>query len=664
MKFLLAKRISRVLVLLAIMPFASAQESPSAVEPPFHRGVNLTGWFQAGNARKLHYRKYSKQDFINIKSLGFDHIRLPINLHYMTNGAPGYLLDDIFLENLNQVIDWAEELQVHLILDNHTFNPSVNTDPDVEDILHKVWAQMAQEFADRSEYIYYEILNEPHGIKDRVWNRIQGRVIETIREYDSKHYIVVGPAGWNSYNNLAAMPEYDDDKLIYTFHFYDPFLFTHQGASWNTPSMLEIENIPFPYEASSIPSMPTAFAGTWVENLYNNYPSHGNAGKMRELLEIAASFRDERQVPIFCGEFGVYQLTSDEEDRLRWYEALVNILDSLDMAWTMWDYHGGFGLFEENSNGFFGHDLNIPLLEALGLDIPEQSEYEPLPDSTGLTIYDDYLASFVNEASYTDGILDYFYDQNPESGRYCIHWSGASQYQAIVLDFQPERDFSRLVNEGYAFDFVLKCDNPLISFDIRFINSNTGETGDLPWRMGLTIRNSRVSFDNRWHHLHIPLVSMVEKGAWDGEWHNPAGEFDWSDIDRLEIVSEENDLDLAHLWFDRIYLTNMDTVTIDPFTGIDDDMPVLTKAPDNYDLKIYPNPAIDYLLIECGAENELKLELRDISGRQVLHKNFTGSLEINIEALPRGIYIVSVADPGEWISHRKVVLAGSFQPAC
>jgi hypothetical protein len=36
----------------------------------------------------------------------------------------------------------------------------------------------------------------------------------------------------------------------------------------------------------------------------------------------------------------------------------------------MWDYHGSFGLFRENSKGAFGHDLNIPLLKAMKLNIP------------------------------------------------------------------------------------------------------------------------------------------------------------------------------------------------------------------------------------------------------------------------------------------------------
>jgi len=133
MNRLILKKALWMLVLLMIIPGASAQETP------FSRGVNLTGWYQAGSAGEVQYDKYSKQDFINIKSLGFYHIRLPINLYHMSDGAPDYILDDLFIENLHRVIDWAEELQMHPILDNHTFNPSVNTDPKVGTTLNKVW---------------------------------------------------------------------------------------------------------------------------------------------------------------------------------------------------------------------------------------------------------------------------------------------------------------------------------------------------------------------------------------------------------------------------------------------------------------------------------------------------------------------------------------------
>ncbi len=153
----------------------------------FNKGINLTSWFQTNGARQIHFTKYTKRDFEDIKSLGVDVIRLPINLHSMVDNTYDYTLDPLFLNFLDQVIDWAEELELHLILDNHTFDPSVPTTPAIRDILIPVWKNMASHLKNRSNLVYYEILNEPHGISDAVWNSIQGEVISAIREIDTVH---------------------------------------------------------------------------------------------------------------------------------------------------------------------------------------------------------------------------------------------------------------------------------------------------------------------------------------------------------------------------------------------------------------------------------------------------------------------------------------------
>ena len=71
----------------------------------------------------------------------------------MTLGDPDQTLDPLFLFFLDQVITWAEELDLYLILDNHTFDPSDATDPQIGDILNPVWLQMAQHFNGRSKKI-------------------------------------------------------------------------------------------------------------------------------------------------------------------------------------------------------------------------------------------------------------------------------------------------------------------------------------------------------------------------------------------------------------------------------------------------------------------------------------------------------------------------------
>ena len=258
---------SIILIHLVLVSLALAQ--------PFARGVNLAGWFQSANAKSIQFGKFSKQDFINLKSLGCDVIRLPISMHSMTNGYPNYKVDPILFYFLDRVVDWAEELKISLILDNHSFDPKVKTKPEIENILIPVWKQFAAKFKDRSNLVFYEILNEPHGIEDQIWNNVQQRVIDEIRKIDSVHTIIVGPADWNNYKNLHLMPEFADENLIYTFHFYEPFLFTHQGANWTNPSLQDLKNIPFPYEKKSLLSVPPSLKNTWVENRLKNYSIDG-----------------------------------------------------------------------------------------------------------------------------------------------------------------------------------------------------------------------------------------------------------------------------------------------------------------------------------------------------------------------------------------------------
>lgn len=547
-------------------------------ETPFSKGVNLTNWFQVNSPTEIQFTKYTKADFENIKSLGTDVIRLPINLHSMTLGAPDYELDPLFLRFLDEVVSWAEELEIHLLLDNHTFDPTVSTDPSVENILVPVWQNMADHFKSRSKYVYYEILNEPHGIDDTAWNRIQQNVIDAIREIDTVHTIVVGPAGWNSYNNLKHMPAYEDDNLIYTFHFYDPFLFTHQGASWTDPSLVPLSGVPFPFDSGEMPSVPSELQSTWIESSLNNYQNEGTISRVRELIDIAAQFKDERDVPIFCGEFGVYIPNSNNSDRILWYNIVRTYFEYKGIAWTTWDYHGGFGLFESTGYGLFDYDLNTNLLSALGFIVPTQSEYDLKPDSTGFGIFSDFIESNIISSSNSDGLLN-FYNTNAYDDEYCISWANTSQYNNIGFKFYPVKDLSYLVNNNYYLSFWVKSDNPNTKFDIRFIDTKENSE-DHPWRMGKTINSSNAVFDGEWHQLQIPLSSLVELGSWDNAWYNPQGLFDWKAVDRLEIVDEHGVLSSTQLWFDDIKI-------YDPFsTSVEKDLLVNT-----YELyQNYPNP--------------------------------------------------------------------------
>jgi len=586
-------------------------------EIPFTKGINLTGWFQVSSPTKIQFTKYTRQDLVNIKSLGCDVIRLPISLHEMSSGSPDYILDPLFFRFLDSVVNWSEQLNIYLILDDHSFDPSVSTNPQVETVLKKVWPQMATHYKERSNYIIYEILNEPHGISTSTWSTIQQHVIDAIRSVDTKHKIIVGGSGYNTYTELQNLPVYTDPDLIYTFHFYDPFMFTHQGATWNTPSMASLSGVPFPYDPATMPPCPVDLLGSWVENALNNYPQDGTVEHVKSLIDIAVNFKTSRNVDVYCGEFGVYIPNSDTADRVYWYQIVKDYLEEKGIAWTTWDYQGGFGLFKKGSYQLFNHDLNIPLLEALDFNVPPQTTFSIVPDTSGVKMYSDFIESGLSDAGYGTGTTDFYSTTLPDNDDFCLYWTGFSQYNTIGFDFSPDRDFSQLVAEGYALDFMVRGNEADIKFDARFMDTKTEDPNDHPWRMGFTIDASVAPWDNRWHHVHIPLSQFDERGSWDnGSWYNAGGLFDWTAIDRFEFSTEYTGTSGNKVWFDNILITNLDTAIVRETGTLS--IPLLT-ASNALGLQIRPNPVqseamIAYNLPESG---EISIALYSAAGKEI-----------------------------------------------
>jgi len=522
---------------------------------PFSKGVNFSDWFESNNAGGIPFTKYTEQDFIDVKSLGADVIRLPVKMHSMTGGAPNYTLDPLLVKFLKIAVDWAEKHEIYIIIDNHSFDPVLSTSADIDRILIPVWEQVARLFKDRGKFVLYEILNEPHGVNDARWGEIQGKTIEAIRRIDNKHLIIVGGTDYNSIKKLAAIPKYTDANLIYTFHFYDPHIFTHQGATWGEPSMASLKGVPFPYKSEKMPKVPANLRGTWIEGAISRYQYESTPSALYASLNRVVAFSKERDVPVFCGEFGVFIPNSPKEDRVTWYKVVSDALDKRNISRASWDYYGGFGVFNVNK-GSFNHDLNVEVVRAIGFNPPAQIGRTEQPLNNGFVIYDDYPNNkYVSAGFWGDGVDFSMYDSNSAQGEFAIRWGNASQYDVFYFEIaQSIKDFSLIVKDGFYLEFKARTQSS-VNFDVRFLN---GED-PVPWRMRYVINNEILPSDGKWHTVKIPLAQMKEHGAWVSatqKWLSPEGKFSWKDVQRLEFVSEYGDMKGVSIWFDDIKISN------------------------------------------------------------------------------------------------------------
>jgi len=339
----------------------------TALEAPFSKGVNFTKWFGSRSFSDINFFKYTEKDFIDVKHLGADVVRLPVAFHNFLTAEK--TLEPKLLDYLDTVVQWAQKHQIYLILDNHSFHPVNATDNNIDKILIPVWEQLAKHFKESASYLLYEVLNEPHIISAERWNEIQGAAVEAIRKIDKDRLIVVGGTDYNSIGRLSELPVYNDKNLIYTFHFYDPHIFTHQGATWNKPSLAPLSNLSFPVSEGYKHPVHESFKGTWVEEALKYYHADSKLDKLRASLDKASSFAKENNVPVYCGEFGVFMAQSPPENRVFWYQFVCDELSKRNIPWTCWDYFGGFGIFKTWERGEYPSDLNADVVKAMGFKI-------------------------------------------------------------------------------------------------------------------------------------------------------------------------------------------------------------------------------------------------------------------------------------------------------
>lgn len=345
-----------------------------AVPAPFTKGVNFTNWMEFCRAEEINPKHFTKQDFQNAKKLGCDVIRIPMHFEKICEGIPDMKIPDNVFEILDNVAAWAEELQMYVIFDYHN-NCHVDsvTSPEVEQVLTPIWTQLATRYKDATEYLVFELMNEPHGIEISLWNEVIARLFRLVRSIDKKHYIVAGGADWNSFAAMKTLPDFHDDKVIYTFHFYDPHTFTHQGASW--AHLERVRNIPFPYSADRMPPLPENPTEDETAR-FAAYPEQGTIEAVERFFDQYVEFSVERNAPVFCGEFGCFVPFAKHEDRVNWYRIVTGLLGERGIARTSWDYYGGFGIFKmkpfergKRPEWKFPEDLDLDIVEAMGLNV-------------------------------------------------------------------------------------------------------------------------------------------------------------------------------------------------------------------------------------------------------------------------------------------------------
>ena len=263
-----------------MQPLTNRNSAAHQAARRFMHGVNLGDYLEAPPGQNWG-GSYSEKDFATIRAEGFDHVRLPVGWHHYAGPGPDFKLSGEIFAKADFLVTNALNQHLAVIINIHHFN-EFTTDPAGQtDKFLAIWRQVAAHYAKLPETAAFELLNEPKdAAKTAVLNPIYQRAIRVIRETNPRRAIFVGPGQWNNVAELRnlVLPA-DDDNLIVTVHCYEPFYFTHQGASWAGPDVRGT-GIEFPGPpAKPLAPDPALKLNPWVLDWiqrYNTLPTDRN----------------------------------------------------------------------------------------------------------------------------------------------------------------------------------------------------------------------------------------------------------------------------------------------------------------------------------------------------------------------------------------------------
>jgi hypothetical protein len=323
-------------------------------------GVNLGGWLsQYQRLDHDHFRTFiTEADIQQIAGWGMDHVRLPIDYPVLEDDAQPGVYHEAGFAYIDRCVEWCQAAGLQVILDLHQApgykfdaldRVTLFDDEALQQRLINLWRAFAARYRSEGEYLYLELLNEIVLPSSEPWSALAARGIAAIREIDPQRVIVVGGNYYNSADQMRELQLPPDDRLVYTFHFYEPMIFTHQKAPWMPETFEYGQSVEYPAPSPDL----TDFLAQKPQHrarLERFLGQQLDRELLRDALRPAFDFARDSGYSIYCGEFGVIDRAPCEAGR-NWHRDFIELLREQHVGRACWSYKlMDFGLVDGDSH--------------------------------------------------------------------------------------------------------------------------------------------------------------------------------------------------------------------------------------------------------------------------------------------------------------------------
>ncbi|MBY9007275.1 MAG: glycoside hydrolase family 5 protein [Candidatus Lokiarchaeota archaeon] len=290
------------------------------------QGINFGNILDAPNEGD--WGKILQEQFFDlVKNAGFNLVRIPIRWSNHADINSPYTINPSFFERIDWVIQNSLSRGLITIINIHHYSEIMISPQTHKKRFFSLWEQISARYQNYPDNLFFEILNEPFNEFDKnpyLWNHFINDINLVIRRINPKRKLIYGPVFHNNLRhlNMLEVPK-NDPNIIITFHFYDPFEFSHQGANW-------VQN--------SDQWIGTIWQATTQEKLAINIA-----------LDHAVDWAKKNNIQLFLGEFGAIS-KADYNSRVRWTKNIRVEAEKRDIGWAYWNFcEDLFGIYNSKT---------------------------------------------------------------------------------------------------------------------------------------------------------------------------------------------------------------------------------------------------------------------------------------------------------------------------
>ena len=648
-----SKIIYLVGVLICMTVTVQAQLTPQDAITKIKRGINIgnsldaipseTGW---GNPL---IQKYYFDDYANA---GFTSIRIPITWKdHISNTSP-FTINQTWLNRVDSVVTWGLNKGLYIIINIHHEEGFKQIDT-MKNLVAKatmiakydsLWSQIATHFKDKSDHLFFEILNEPQILTQATVEAFNVRALGIIRKTNPTRIVIFSGTDYTGVDKFIAtkIPDSNDKYLMGYFHSYDP---------WN-------------------------FAGLGK----GTYGTTNDISSTAAIFTKVANWSKTNQIPVILDEFGTIG-ACDYNSRMIYYATVVEQALNNNVAVNVWDDNGNFQAYIRSSRKW--NDLKDVIIHT----------YKESPTKLKTVVVDTtIILSWINRTTLNDSIYIDRRTANTEFVPIAKVSPTSTQFKDSALNKNTMYYYRLRTNlldsiDLYSYPTSVKTvgiRKPYLGTPVSVPGTIQAEDFDLGGE-GQTFHDITTSNLGKTYRLNEAVdiearpdngfqVGFVATGEWiqysvnvkqAGKYRidtytastNGGGKYSFTigtqttstkivpktgDSTTLAVSSTYNiplDAGIQILTF-KITAPSSTTFTIDKFVIVQDSALTSVDQYENDGLNIYPNPAhANITVCKLESNTETILDIYNVLGIKVKSEILTNKeTSISVDGLPQGLY--------------------------